>query len=38
LWQVLEPASPYGLQAPIDPEDIDGMAALVAAGVPAIGF
>jgi len=38
LWQVLEPASPYGLQAPIDPEDIDGMAALVAAGVPAIGL
>jgi L-alanine-DL-glutamate epimerase-like enolase superfamily enzyme len=38
LWQVLEPASPYGLQAPIDPEDIDGMAALVAAGVPAVGL
>jgi L-alanine-DL-glutamate epimerase-like enolase superfamily enzyme len=38
LWQALEPASPYGLQAPIDPEDIDGMAALVAAGVPAIGL
>jgi L-alanine-DL-glutamate epimerase-like enolase superfamily enzyme len=38
LWRALESTSPYGMQAPVDAEDIDGMAALVAAGVPVIGL
>jgi L-alanine-DL-glutamate epimerase-like enolase superfamily enzyme len=38
LWRALESASPYGMQAPVDAEDIDGMAALVASGVPVIGL
>ena len=38
MWRALESASPYGIQAPVDAEDIDGMAALVAAGVPVIGL
>lgn len=38
LWRALESASPYAMQAPVDVEDIDRMAALVASDVPVIGL